>query len=356
MSLGLSFTPSDWERIERDWRAWWQGDLDRPLVVIERPRHLRLPAELSDAFLFQQPISAQLDYYQTRMQGRRYYGDAWPKWWPFYGAGVVAAFLGAALLCAPQEETIWFEPATTLDMAQADLHADADNPVWQRLRDLVVAATARWGDKVCVGYTDLGGTLDILASLRRTSPLLLDLYDHPQQVQRLCGQITRLWLRFFDDLHALTATTGRGFTPWAPLWAPGRCYMLQCDLSATISPRMFEQFVLPDLQACCDALDYAFYHLDGPGQLPHLDLLLAIPNLHGIQWIPGAGRPEPQEWLPLLSRIRAAGKLCQLYVSRQGAVEITRALGGRGFAFYIQEDLNETEAEEFIQTMRIVNG
>lgn len=355
MSLDLSFTPDDWARIERDWSAWWAGELDRPLVVIESPRRLRLPAELSPAFLFEQPSSAQLDYYEARLRRTRYFGDAWPKWWPFYGAGVLAAFLGAALRCAPEEETIWFEPAGALDIAHDHLRAQADNPVWQRIRDLMAGAAARWGAAVCVGYTDLGGTLDILSSLRGAESLLFDLYDHPQQVQRLCREITGQWLHFFAASQALAAAAGRGFTPWAPIWAPGRCYMLQCDFSAMISPAMFEQFVLPDLHACCEALDYAFYHLDGPGQLPHLDLLLALPNLHGIQWIPGAGRPEPQEWLPVLSRIRAAGKLCQLYVTRQGAVEIVRALGGRGFAFYIQEDLNETEAEEFVKIMQMIN-
>ena len=58
-------------------------------------------------------------------------------------------------------------------------------------------------------------------------------------------------------------------------------------------PEMFERFVLPDLAACCDRLDHAFYHLDGKGELPHLDLLLSIDGLRGIQWIPGAGQPPP---------------------------------------------------------------
>jgi hypothetical protein len=54
-----------------------------------------------------------------------------------------------------------------------------------------------------------------------------------------------------------------------------------------ISPQMFERFVLPDLLACCEFLDYAFYHLDGKGQLPHLNMLLALERLRGIQWVPG---------------------------------------------------------------------
>ena len=113
--------------------------------------------------------------------------------------------------------------------------------------------------------------------------------------------------------------------------------MLQSDFSAMISPRMFEMFVLPDLATCCEKIDYAFYHLDGKGQINHLDLLLSLVELAGIQWIPGEGQPPPSSWLSLLKRIIDAGKLCQLYVSADEALTIVRELGGRGFALYITE-------------------
>jgi 5-methyltetrahydrofolate--homocysteine methyltransferase len=124
--------------------------------------------------------------------------------------------------------------------------------------------------------------------------------------------------------------------------------MLQSDFAYMISPAMFERYVLPDLDACCRELDHAFYHLDGIGQIRHLDLLLSLERLQGIQWIPGDGQPSPEEWLPLLQRIRAADKLCQLYVSPEGARRIVRELGGRGFAFYIDQPMPRAEAERFL--------
>ena len=32
MNTKLNFTPKDWERIKRDWTAWWHHDIDRPMV------------------------------------------------------------------------------------------------------------------------------------------------------------------------------------------------------------------------------------------------------------------------------------------------------------------------------------
>jgi 5-methyltetrahydrofolate--homocysteine methyltransferase len=81
---------------------------------------------------------------------------------------------------------------------------------------------------------------------------------------------------------------------------------------------MFDEFVKPELQASCKRLKNAFYHLDGVGQLPHLDSLLAIPELKGIQWVPGDGKPGTTHWPEVYRRIRKAGKLIQVWKDENG--------------------------------------
>ena len=194
-----------------------------------------------------------------------------------------------------------------------------------------------------------------MASLRTTEKLLFDLSDAPEEVARVSAAITRLWLRYYEELYAIIKQSGRGTTPWAPIWSPGRCYMLQSDFSYMISPRMFERFVLPDIAACCEALDHGFYHLDGKEQIRHLDMLLSLERLRGIQWIPGDGQPPPERWLQLLKRIRDGGKLCQVFVSPEGARHIVKNLGGRGFLLVIANpgpDFHDPErAQAFLKTL-----
>ena len=133
--------------------------------------------------------------------------------------------------------------------------------------------------------------------------------------------------------------------------------MLQSDFSYMISPAMFERFVLPDLERCCVALDYPFYHMDGKGQVRHLEHLLSLKRLRGIQWQPGAGTPSAHQWLPLLKRIRDAGKLCQVYVTPEGALTIVRALGGKGFVFAIEPAFpNREEADAFLRVLASEGG
>ena len=213
------------------------------------------------------------------------------------------------------------------------------------------AAVERWGDQLSIGFTDLSGNLDILAHLRGNQQLLLDLCDTPQEIERLVGEINRLWLACYEELFERTKY-GQGITCWGPCWSPSRGYLLQSDFSYMISPAMFERYVLPDLSACCEKLDYAFYHLDGKGQLPHLEMLLSLGRLRGIQWVPGDGQPQAEHWLGLIKRIRQNGKLCQVYANAEGALTILRELGGKGLLLVINEPLTPEEGNALLDEIR----
>jgi hypothetical protein len=360
MTLNLNFNQQDWERIKTDWQAWWAHDLDRPLVYLDNLD----PAvgSWSEWYGLADDLApgdnpephAILDGFERLLNGMQFFGDAFPKWFPYYGPGIFAALLGGTPKFAPG--TVWFD-ALGKPLDEISLSYSPDHPWRKKILGLLEAAAGRWGGQVFLGATDIGGNLDLLASLRGSTGLLMDLVERKAMVTEKIAAITQLWLRWFDEMYAVIAPTCGGCSGWAPFWAPGRFYMLQSDLSYMISPRMFERFVLPDLHACCEALDYPFYHLDGAGQINHLDLLLSLEKLRGIQWIPGAGSPPPQEWLPLLKRIRDGGKLCQVYVSAEGALRIARELGGKGFLFVIDyrmdgEQMTPEEAEAFLKMIR----
>ena len=345
----IRFTPEDWDRIERDYAAWWAGELDRPLVWLSGADPHE-PLARGRHFLANYPpdVSAEqiCDDFHRLFRATRFYGDAFPFWFINFGAGVLAAFIGARV--NPQPDTVWFEPAD--DRPMRDIHTtfDPDNGWWDRVVDVTKTAVEYWAGNVAVSHTDLGGNLDILASLRTTQGLLTDLVDEPEEVERVMWAASAIWRDCYDRLTDIIRPACRGTVPWARSWSPNRTYMLQCDFCYMISPPMFDRFVLPELAAVCDFLDDAFYHLDGPGALPHLDHMLEIDSLKGIQWIPGAGNPEAAEWLDVLRRIRAAGKLCQIYSSPEGVLDVVRRLGGRGFQFLVGGNFTDDTADAFL--------
>jgi hypothetical protein len=363
----LNFSQEDWARVERDTVAWWEGELDRPLVYLASTDPVTTPTSqprynyLSN-YPLDMPVEAVIDRHAPWLEATHYYADAFPQWWVNFGPGIMAGFLGADVHSVTEpSETVWFTPAEMKPIEALTLDYDAGNPWWQRVQALTDGIVQRWKGQVATGHTDLGGNLDILASFRDTQQLLFDVIDKPDEVDRLAARITELWIRYYEELDRLIRRredglqSCRGTTSWTPIWSPGKTYMLQCDFSYMISPAMFERFVMPDLVACCDYLDHGFYHLDGKGEIPHLDLLLSIDRLRGIQWIPGDGQPTPDQWLDLLKRIRDGGKLCQVFVSPEGARHIVRNLGGRGFLLVIQHPADEfrdpERAQAFLRTL-----
>jgi hypothetical protein len=353
----LHFTPEDWQRVECDTMAWWAGELNRPLVYLAvADRSAPSPMGYMSNYPLEMPAGQVIDRYAAYLSSVRYYGDAFPWLWVNFGPGIASGFLGSNVNSVTQPaETVWFTPKQETPIRDLSFSYDAGNPWWLRVKEMTAELCQRFNGMLAVSHTDLGGNLDILASFRDTQGLLFDVVDYPEEVDRLVRQVSDLWLRYYAELDAIIRPACRGTSCWTPIWSTGTTYMLQCDFSYMISPAMFERFVVPDLEACCGVLTHGFYHLDGKGEIPHLDLLLDIQRLRGIQWIPGDGAPAPEHWLPLLKRIRDGGKLCQVFVSPEGARRIVRELGGKGFLFVVNgwdKDLNPVEAAEaFLKTL-----
>jgi 5-methyltetrahydrofolate--homocysteine methyltransferase len=357
MPLILHFPDDGWEKIREEWSAWWAGELDRALVVLEcvEPPYESTP-HYASTFLGNygvvSPAVALLDLFAPRLEATHWLGDAFPRFWPNFGPGVVAAFAGARLYAV--QDTTWFSPGVDLEISKLHVKLHANNSWWKRVRTVTQAAVERWGEQLSIGVTDLGGNLDILAHLRGTQQLLMDLMDSPEQVERLVNETHQLWMHCYQTLYNLTCQ-GQGITCWGPCWSVGRGYMLQADFAYMISPKMFERFVLPEIDACCKAMDYGFYHLDGKGQIPHLDMLLSLSHLRGIQWVPGDGQPQAEDWPDLIQHIRRSGKLCQVFVGAQGALRILGELGGKGLLLAINETLTPEQGRALLEEIRLLD-
>lgn len=357
MFLNLHFPDNGWETVAQAWSDWWAGELKRALVVLEcvEPQDESTPHYASTFwgnYGLENPADELLDLFVPRFQATHYLGDAFPRFWPNFGPGILAACAGARLYAV--QDTTWFYPSFEGDITDLHVECIEGSVWWQRVMAVTQAAVKRWGKQLSIGFTDLGGNLDILAHLRGTQQLLLDLVDAPKEVDRLVGETNKLWLRCYEELYTLTSH-GRGITCWGPCWSTSRGYLVQSDFAYMISPGMFERFVLPDISACCESLDYAFYHLDGVGQLPHLEMLLSLERLRGIQWVPGDGQPQAEKWLPLLKKIRQSGKLCQVYVSAQGALTILRELGGKGFVLAVNEFLSPPQGAALLDEIKLLS-
>ena len=262
-------------------------------------------------------LEARDKWSRFAMENTTYYGEAIATDWVNFGPGALAAMVGSNYV--PDENTIWFGKGDyylkTWDNID-DLRLQKDARMYNLVLDMTRMLIDRNDGSYTVGISDLGGNLDILASLRGTLELLVDLYDYPDIVLHATEVIDKAWMEYYSLLRNLIKESGQsGHTTWLGPWCETSYYPLQCDFAYMISPKDFEKFVMPSMVRTTGFLDHSIFHLDGQGQIAHLDQLLSLPKLDGIQWVPGDGSPPVWEdqWFPMYKKIQDANKCLVLH-------------------------------------------
>ena len=268
------------------------------------------------------------------------------------GPGSLALYLGSEPLAS--EHTIWFTKAfNSREDFPERLAFDPVNFWWLRTERVMDESLKTAAGQYLLGFPDLVENLDILASLRGTNDLLLDLVDAPDWVEQRLREINQVYFEVYDRMYERIRDSDGGSVYSAySLWAPGKVAKVQCDNSACISPAMFNRFVLPSLTEQVEYLDYSLYHLDGTTCLQHLDTLLSIEKLQAIEWTPQAGLESGTDprWWPLYRKILEAGKSVQILVSRADGVEpLLKEIGTDGV--YL---LNEGPTSDVYRMMDVV--
>ena len=305
----------DWPLIQQRYEAWWEGEaIDRALVSITAPREplpeeAVPPEELLDYWTDPERVLARQE---SRLAATYHCGEAFPHIQPVGGGmvAVLAAFLGAPLRLV-DTHTTWTEPVIEDWATRPRFAFDPDSNWWQVARQLLEAGARRAPRRYCVSIPDLNGPGEILARLRGSDRLAVDLLDHPDAVLEAMPEINRAWYRYWQACNGIIHQHTGGYVFWMGLWSELPAVDLQTDFSIMISPAMFDRFFLPFIEEQTRLVERTVYHLDGPGAARHLESLLSLPRLNAIQWVPGAGAPPMSRWLPLLRRIQTRGKsLC----------------------------------------------
>lgn len=343
----------DRERARRHHFGWWKGEALVVSAYYSKPRRgspqtdwRPCPAAVS---LEQQytDIDWILRHEEARLAEEVHAGDILPIAHVDYGPGALALYLGCEGRLAP--DTIWYDPiwAGVEDLgAVAPLRIDPENRWWKLTVELSGRLAERSAGRWFTRFPDLVENIDILASLRGTEQMLIDMIEEPDWVAQRLGEIDQAFETACDILYPLIREEDGSSVSHFGLWGPGKTYKVQCDAAAMISRDMFDRFVVPSLTRQCHYLDHSMFHLDGPAALQHLDSLLAIAELDAIQWTPGAGVPRAadESWHRYYHRIREAGKSLQVNeVHLDEVVPLLRAIGGRG-VYLLVGGLDDSDA------------
>jgi 5-methyltetrahydrofolate--homocysteine methyltransferase len=327
------------------WEDWWERKNTGPLVSViypQRPFTPRVQPWMAPAYsrewtMWQHEFAfghaVELAWRAQAAGGGQGAGrfveesldliDAYRDHTGYAGAGFpfLLANLGAMMMPALLTEqtqyvgdTIWVQADPPWELERIEALASAARTGYATfalaaVRRLVTRLRGRY----VLAPPELGGMLDILAGLRGPQNLALDLLDCPQRVHAILDLLECLRDGFRAELEAIfdPANDGCHVECMRYLSASKPTHVAASDFSAMISPDHFAEFYLPTMRREIEHYGpRVVYHLDGPGELPHVPLLCQQEGLHGVQWVPGAGNPDNvhERWAPLYRQLLDAGK------------------------------------------------
>ena len=324
------------DRILEPYRLWWDNRNTEPLFAIYNEgtefESDRFRKDWMDRRLYPGSALAQgmeftvrtgdfgylddaITFVYEHLKTLGFDGEAFPHVELNLGPGVVAAFITG--YSRYRDGTVWFEPTERVSWEELFQLGPEVESHYATIAMQGIERIAEFFDGIAVvSQTDLGGILDILASLRSTGQLLLDIHDCPDTVKSASGMIEKIWQRYFSRIADIIISHNDGlYTSWMYLLSDSIFYPSQCDLGAMISAGSFAEIALPSLRREARFVKKMVYHLDGTGELPHVDHILTIEHLHAVQWVaePGNESELSDVWYPLYRKIIESGKKIVLY-------------------------------------------
>lgn len=334
-----SLWKKNWDHTKRHFLDWWNC---KGLVLgswgmgidNDGPPHDDIPEPACTADPEQYHTSPEYvdDRIYYEMAHKLWPADVLPVAWPDIGTVSLAPCLGAVPVYT--KDNVWYRSCITDPDTHPPLRFDPDHPYSRMLEAVIRKTRTRCQDHYFIGMPAVIPNLDVLAELRGTQNLLMDLIERPVWVHEKLHEIETAYTQMFDVMYEIikAADSSMAFG-YFMLWGPAKTGLLQCDTAAMFSPEMFGDFVVPYLQRSVEYLDYSMFHVDGHQCLVHLDLLLEIEALDAIEWTPNPQVPPggSSHWYDLYKKILNAGKA--VWVANLDADEVIPlldAVGGKG--------------------------
>lgn len=322
-------TKLDWQAAEERTSAWWEGEIiDRAVIQVTAPRSDRgvsvqdLEALQEGAQIPEGEVTAWftdpevvIPRLEQAVDQTFWGGEAFPVVFPvsIRMVAILAAYLGCPYRLHGASHTAWAEPIIEEWGERPRFSFDPHNEWWRISKQLLEAGAQRAQGRYYVGLPDLNGPSEIMSRLRNPQRLAIDLLENGDPVKEALNEVNVAWLRYWQACVGAIHQWSEGYFYWMGIWSDRPSIDLQSDFSCLISPDMFNEFLLPSIEQQTRWVERTIYHLDGPGAVRHLDALLELPELDGIQWVPGAGAPPMRHWIRLLRRVQAKGKRLVLY-------------------------------------------
>ncbi|MBN1558523.1 MAG: hypothetical protein JW951_10315 [Lentisphaerae bacterium] len=339
-------------------QAWWDGaETDRPIVlspVLTAPRPWHPPAaDAAETARRSADPAFYVAWRRHHLEECVFPAESAPSTWSNYGngLGLVAAVAGASIRYAPG--TAWIDEIPDLYVRRELPRFDPQHPAVRFAEAMLRAFDAAFGRDAVLGGEHLLDPVTTLSMMRGPANLCIDLIEQPDAAARWIRALGDIFLGIKARLREVRGELGRpdDFHPIG-MWAAGTIEALQCDFSTMLSPAMFREFVMPEVEREAEAVDYPLWHLDGTDEFRHLADICSVRRIRAVQWVDEQKGRDPNTFLDQWKQVRAARKSLVIQTTVDAALELTRRLGPAGLAFRLHEVTSVAMMEATLETLK----
>lgn len=311
----MNFREVQYDHLQDVYEAWWQKKINRPLisVVLKKGKQYSKGELLEYVYDTQLPCIEVAKVYEEQFNNQEFLGDAFPFYY-MRTTGLLGVFMGQEWEVSLKNGTVWYKE---LDKEFEDLsfQVDTKHILYQRMMELNRVFQEYFDGAVVLGGANLGGICDVYHSIRGMQNTIYDFVDDPDTLKSYFHEIKEEWRKTHFALYdAVDIKRNHGYTHWTPILSQKTYDMIQADLAFMIGPDDYEEFLEPLIKEESAMFGRSMFHLDGPGFLKHLDRILSIDSLDGVQWIPGAGVDKVNQWDEFYHTVDNSGKLLQVFI------------------------------------------
>ena len=198
---------------------------------------------------------------------------------------------------------------------------------------------AEVGSQAAVNGTMTLDPLSSLFSLQEPTEFLLEMARGSSRIQQRRRELTQSYLAFYEHFYSLLRDNGHGITgSWLQMYVEGRFESVRCDFSLLLSPELFGEYVVTQLEEICLHMDRTLFNMSSVEHHRFIPQLAAVPGLDGVFWNPEPWRGRVADHLPWLRQIRELGMRLEIVCyTLEDALVAAKNLGGQGVALLLVE-------------------
>ncbi len=209
--------------------------------------------------------------------------DYVPYFMPWFGTGVLASAFGCTVkpatgrgddpaACGPCVSSV----AEAARLRRPDLSRDGLVPTVSRFMEYAAA----YGD-LPVGMSDLNSPFSTAAQICGYDKLFIWMYDEPELVHELLHTVTDAFIEWVKLQKSIAGEPMDGSSGLQGIWTPKGGVWLSDDDLVSISPELYEEFLVPEYTRVFDTFGGGHLHWCGKG-VHQLKCFKMIPSLTAI--------------------------------------------------------------------------